>query len=175
MKKTIVVFGSLAGSLINFRYSLLQALVNSGYNVIASAPDADEEIVRKLNAIKVEYRNIPLCRTGMNPIRDILNLLRIQKIFKDIKPDILLSYTIKPVIYGSIAAYFAGVKNIYSMITGLGYSFTSKGLKSRIVNGIVRLLLKLSLTTNELVFFQNPDDMSIFIEKNYSETRSKLI
>ncbi len=162
MSKKILVFGSLALSLVKFRYQLLNDLGHLGYEVIACAPDADDEIISILNDINVQYVNIALCRTGVNPYLDVINLLKMRKTFKKIKPDYVLSYTIKPVIYGSIAAKLAGVKKIYSMVTGLGYAFTSKSFKSKIVNGIVQQLLKISLLFNEIVFFQNPDDIEVF-------------
>ncbi len=166
MSKKIIVFGSFAASLIKFRYQLLEAMVNNGYEVIACAPEADNYIISKLSEINVQYQNVPLSRTGINPISDIKNLWNLSKIFKEINPDYILSYTIKPVIYGSLAAQLAGVKNIYSMVTGLGYAFTNKNIKSRVVNKIVSWLLKIALKFNKVVFFQNPDDIAIFFEKN---------
>ncbi|MDG1707552.1 MAG: glycosyltransferase family 4 protein [Emcibacteraceae bacterium] len=165
MSKKIIVFGSFALSLVKFRFQLLKDLTNNGYEVFACAPDADDQIIDKLISINVKYVHIDLCRTGINPFRDVINLLRMKNTFLDIKPDFILCYTIKPVIYGSIAAKLAGIKNIYSIVTGLGYSFVAKGIKANIVNFIVSSLLKISLKYNRTIFFQNPDDIDLFQEK----------
>lgn len=77
-----------------------------------------------------------------------------------------MSYTIKPVIYGSLAARLAGIKNIYSLVTGLGYAFTERNSKARLINKIVRTLLKIALKYNKTVFFQNPDDKDLFTDKH---------
>ena len=78
-----------------------------------------------------EYRQIPLQRTGTNSPKDMSTVYTLTKLFKKINPDIVLSYAIKPVIYGSLAASLAGISNIYSMITGLGYVFTGESIKQK--------------------------------------------
>jgi glycosyltransferase involved in cell wall biosynthesis len=82
--------------------------------------------------------------------------------FRKLRLDIFLGYTVKPVVYGSIAARLAGVPRIYSIITGLGYAFSGDGVKNRLVGTIVRMLYCLSLKMNHKVFFQNPDDRTFF-------------
>ncbi|MDG1997430.1 MAG: glycosyltransferase family 4 protein [Emcibacteraceae bacterium] len=176
MIKKIIVLGSLASSLVNFRYQLLLDLQKNGFIVVACAPDIDNAVISKLREINVEYINVPLNRTGMNPFYDIVNLFKMRAIFKEIKADFIISYTIKPVIYGSIAAKFSGIENIYSMITGLGYSFSNNhGLKGKIVNVIVRALFKISLLFNKKVFFQNPDDISVFQENSLLRNNDQAV
>ena len=159
----IIVIGSFAGSLINFRGHLLKKMAESGYEVLACAPDASPDIQEKLKDLGVAYRNIPIDRTGLNPAKDIYTILRLISLFCEVKPDVILSYTIKPVIYGSLAGRVAGVPRIFSMITGLGYAFSDGGLKERLVGTVVRLLYKLGMGDNKRVFFQNPDDRNFFI------------
>lgn len=161
----IIVIGSFAESLINFRGHLLKKMAENGHEVLACAPDASPDIQEKLKNLGVAYRNILIDRTGLNPVRDIYTVCRLIFLFREVKPDMVLGYTIKPVIYGSLAGRIAGVPRIFSMITGLGYAFSDGGLKERLVGTVVRFLYKLAMGTNRRVFFQNPDDRNIFIKQ----------
>lgn len=174
-KNKTVVLGSLAMSLTNFRYQLLKALVDNGADVVACAPNANDEIIEKLRVIGVKYKNVEIENTGLNPFKDLWNFWKMVITLKEIKPDYILSYTMKPVIYGSLAARIIGVKNIYSMITGLGYGFTSKSVKARIVGFIMSGLLKLSLFFNKGIFFQNPDDVDFFRKSGILKNENKII
>jgi glycosyltransferase involved in cell wall biosynthesis len=158
----IVVLGSVARSLINFRGPLLQELVERGLQVIACAPEASNGVKNSLHSIGVQYRDVNIERTGLNPIKDLNAILGLFGLFRKIKPDIILGYTVKPVIYGSLAASFAGVERIYSMIEGLGYSFSRVGLKGKLISVIIRFLYRLSMRTNKRIFFLNPDDLKLF-------------
>lgn len=171
----IIVIAGFADSLINFRGVLLAAMANNGHDVIAMAPGENPVVAEKLRKINVVYKSIDLERTGLNPLKDLRSFLLIKAILRDLKPDLLLAYTIKPVIYGSLAARGAGVPHIFSMITGLGYSFIAGGIKQRLVNIIVSRLYKIGLAENEKVFFQNPDDLSFFREHGFLGDCSKAI
>jgi len=101
---------------------------------------------------------------SINPFLDFFNFLKILKILNKINPDYFLGYTIKPVIYGSLAAKLTGIPNIFSIITGLGYIFTERNSHSNFINSIVKILYKLSLNRNKIIFFQNQDDLKLFID-----------
>jgi glycosyltransferase involved in cell wall biosynthesis len=158
----IVVIAGLAESLLNFRGPLLAAMKEGGHEVFALAPGENPQIAGKLRNMGVEYRATRMERTGMNPLQDIRAMLQLKTMLRTLRPNIVLSYTIKPVIYGSLAARMAGVPHVFSMITGLGYAFMGEKFKQRMVNKIVSILYHLSLAGNEKVFFQNPDDLSLF-------------
>jgi len=161
----ILVMGGFAESLVNFRGALLREMVACGHEVYACAPEASAEVEAVLADMGVIYSSVPLDRTGLNPIRDLLSINRLVASFRSIKPDVFLGYTIKPVIYGSIAAKLAGVSAIYSMITGLGYSFSDHSLKSKVVGKIAGFLYRRAIKFNKQVFFQNPDDLALFQKK----------
>ena len=120
--RRILVNGSYAPSLINFRGPLLQALVDAGLDVHVSAPDIPADTVQTLRAIGVTAHSLPLQRTGRGLIGDLSYFLALRRLMAEIRPDCVLGYTIKPNIWGSFAARLAGVRS-YSWVTGLGYVF----------------------------------------------------
>lgn len=105
----IVVIADLMKSIAHFRSHLLSELVKAGHEVIACASGEDADVVRSFREMGVGYHTIPLDRTGMSPIKDLHYLLNMTQLLRAVRPDIVLSYTIKPVIYASLAARFAGV------------------------------------------------------------------
>ena len=156
----ILMIAGYARSLINFRGDLIKKMVTEGNEVIAMAPETDyEEFLRPLGA---QYVSMPLCRTGTNPFKDLYALFFLVKIMKSLKPDIVFAYTIKPVIYGSLAARFAGIAKVYSMVTGLGYAFTRTTIKQQMLEKFVSFLYKQAFKGNEKIYFQNPDDLALF-------------
>lgn len=174
MNKKIVITASFAESLINFRGDLLKAFVKEGYDVIACAPAPDDQtVISRLSELGVVFKAIPLNRTGLNLVKDFKTVMALKKVFREENPDIVLSYTIKPVVYGSLAAKFAGVKSINSMITGLGYAFIETSFKGKVINFIAANLYRLGLSFNKTIFFQNPDDRDLFLEKSIISTPAK--
>jgi len=158
----VLVLGSFAESLVNFRGALLKDFVSLGHEVYACAPNASKEIRDKLSQLGVEYRDVYLSRTGMNPLSDVRTFLSLYNLMRRTKPDIFLGYTIKPVLYGSLAARLTGVSGIFSIITGLGYAFSRRNLRQRFIGAIARFLYKISLNCNQKIYFQNPDDCNYF-------------
>lgn len=158
----IVIIASFAPSIINFRKSLILALRQHA-KIIVYAPFEDEKTSRDIIALGVEYKTYFLISRGRNPLHDLRTKRELMRLLKNDAPDIVLSYTIKPVIWGSIAAHKAGIKKVYSMITGLGYAFTEiNNLKSRLIQKIAVGLYKKALKYNEVIFFQNQDDRALF-------------
>jgi UDP-N-acetylglucosamine:LPS N-acetylglucosamine transferase len=104
----IVIISHYAPSLLNFRGDLIEALIHQKHEVFCLAPEEGYE--SHLREIGASYQHIPLKRTGLNPLKDVYTLFKLRRILKELKPDIVLSYTVKPIVYGSIAAHRAGVK-----------------------------------------------------------------
>lgn len=146
----------------NFRGDLIQELISRGYEVVVTGPNLDN--IEKIDALDVRFECIPFDKAGLNIIEDIKYFFKLIKLFKREKPDVTLGYTIKPVIYGGIAAKLAGVKNINSMITGVGYVFTAKSIKAKIIKFFVSILYKLGLKCSDTIIFQNRDDLEEFLE-----------
>ncbi|SMR71069.1 Glycosyltransferase involved in cell wall bisynthesis [Aliiroseovarius halocynthiae] len=129
--KKAVVLGSLGWSLVNFRLDLIRRLAANGYEVLAVAADIDDETARTLRDIGVRPCPIYMDRTGTNPLRDLKTLWELVRFFRREKPELVISYTMKPNIYGSLAAQIAGVPHRYALFTGLGYSFMEENPSGR--------------------------------------------
>lgn len=158
-----MVNGSYAPSLINFRGPLLRALAAKGLEVHASAPDIPAEIAGELAAMGVTAHSLPLQRTGRGLLGDIGYFSALRRLMSSIRPDCVLGYTVKPNIWGSIAAKLAGVRS-YSWVTGLGYVFIDgDGLGRKATQFVARQLYRIATACNHKVIFQNPDDMADFI------------
>ena len=160
---------------MGFRGVLLSDFVNAGHEVVVCVPGADPGIVDQLRAMGVEYCPIELERTGMNPYKDLKFLFQLKSHFTRIRPNFVLSYTIKPVIYGSLAASLCGIKQIYSIITGLGYAFVGNTWKQNVLNITVRFLYRLSLRANSAVFFQNADDLAFFSDLGLVSLKNQAV
>ncbi len=159
----IAIVSHYSPSLINFRGDLIRAMVDLGHEVICLGPEAGFE--QPLQELGARYRQISLNRTGLNPLQDLGTLFSLKKAFEEMRPDMVFSYTVKPIVYGSIAAHLAGVQEIYGMITGLGYVFIGETFKQKILTQMVAFLYKCALKHNQVVFFQNPDDLHLFVDK----------
>lgn len=162
----IAVIASYAPSLVNFRGPLLAALVARGHTVTGYAPERDLSVQNDLRQMGVAYEPVPLARAGLNPLKDMVLLLLLWRRLRAQRPDLVLGYTVKPVIFGSLAARLARVPRRYALITGLGYAFTDPAAasrKRRLVGTLVRALYRLALRGCHVVFFQNPDDRAEFL------------
>lgn len=168
----IVIIGSHAISLIDFRGNLIQELIENGHEVIACAPDAPEYIRDELTKYGAKYFNINLERTGMNPFLDLTLIIKLAKFLKFVKPDVVLTYTIKPNIYGSFCSILCRVPTIGVMITGLGHPFSDKA--GILLKFISISLYRLVITKRHVIFFQNKDDMKTFIDYNIVDKRYKI-
>ena len=168
---TFLLIASYPDSLIKFRGPLIEALCKKGLQVHIAVPDIEQstEIKKELESKGVVVHDIPLRRTGMNPLVDMNTLVHLWKLMRRIKPNYVMGYTIKPVIYGSLAAWLAKVPKRFALITGLGYAFQGQentSIKRGFVRKLVQRLYATALSTTHKVFFQNPDDEALFRQLN---------
>ncbi len=157
------MLSSYSPSLINFRKEMLSSFVETGCEVHAVGPEMPLDTKQQLEEMDCVPEEIQLQRTGLNPLSDITTLYRLCRMFRRTKPDIFLGYTIKPVVYGTLAAWLARVPKRVALVTGLGISFNFddrglKGLAMRVARG----LYKTAIRKSHLVLFQNPDDLQRF-------------
>lgn len=144
----------------NFRGELITQIRQGGYEVIVTGPN--REHIDKIEALGARFIEIPMNKNGINPLADLKYTFQLYELMRKERPVCTLGYTIKPVIYGAIAAKLAGVGNINSMITGAGYLFISESRKARMLKRISFLLYRIGLACAHKVIFQNPDDRKEF-------------
>ncbi len=162
----VLVISADPRSLVQFRRDLMVKMKEKGHEVMALSPINDERgdsSCLEKEGIKVNFVDID--RTGLNPFHDLKAFYEIFTIVKKFKPDVVFSFTIKPVIYGSLASFFGGAKRIYSLIPGVGHVFLNKSWGGKVLRFLVSRMYQISLITNSKVFFQNNDDLDLFISK----------
>lgn len=162
--RRLALIGNQALSLHNFRGPLIQDMIARGWQVLALAPDYDEESRAAIRSLGAEPVDWVFTRTGLNPVSDLLAMLRLARMLRERRATAMLGYFIKPVIYGTIAARIAGVKRRYALIEGLGYAFIdgAEGLKRSLVRSGVKQLYRIALNAATGVFFLNKDDLADF-------------
>ncbi len=157
----IIITANSAWNLFNFRYNLAKKLQNSGYKVILIAPrDKYSDNLSK----EFEYYDVYMNSKGVSPIEDIKTTLNYYTLYKKLKPNVVLNFTIKPNIYSAIACSLLGIK-VINNITGLGTLF----IKPNITTKLAKFLYKFSLKKTKQVFFQNKDDFKLFINNGLVE------
>ena len=168
--RKIIIVGTVASSLYIFRKDLILSLIDKEFIVYAFTSDNDPkelDKIAKLGAIPSHYQ---LSRGGLNPYEDISNTIKLYQQIKNIQPDIVFSYFIKPVIYGTLAAKMAKVPKKVAMIEGLGSAFTEyqggSSIKMQMVRKVQISLFKLALPLADKVIFLNPDDPKDLLIKN---------
>ena len=161
----IVFIASKTSGVLNFRGQLLKDIKSKNYEVVVVVPEKgyDEEFK------KMGVKNIVLNfdKSSLSVFSSFKYFLGLRKILKEEKPDKVFSYTIKPVIFGSIAAHFAKVKEIYSLVCGLGYVYAVDSFKTKILRIICGMGYKLAFMYNKKVIFQNQDDIDEFVNRRY--------
>jgi glycosyltransferase involved in cell wall biosynthesis len=163
MPKTVAIVGSFAPSLLNFRGSLIKAMIDRGHRVVCMAPGIESETEAKLAALGAEVRQVDIERSGLNPLRDLRTYRSLRKALAEISPDVAIPYTIKPIVWGVLSAHAVGVARIVPLVTGLGFAFTGGLGFSRLLSLVVAsALYRLALSRAHIVLFQNPDDLALF-------------
>lgn len=161
-----LIISSFLPSVLNFRGKLLEAIYQQGYEIHIIAPDLTSFSAEHEKLLDLGYfiHEVSMQRTGTNPVADLKTLGSMYTLIKKIKPDYVLSYTIKPVIYGTLAAWLAKVPNRFALITGLGYAFQNVETHSKrsIFQKLVHGLYQQALSRSHKAFFQNPDDLKLF-------------
>ena len=152
----IVISSNTCWSIYNFRLDLIKILKEKGYKVVIVAPY--DEYSKKLDK-EFEYYNIFINNKGTNPVEDIRTFFEYYKLYKKLSPKIVIHYTIKPNIYGSLAAKLLNIK-IINNVTGLGTLFIRETFSTK----IAKFLYKISLCCANKIFFQNKDDFEFFIK-----------
>lgn len=155
--KTIAIFINTSWNIYNFRLQLMRKLQKEGYRVVAIAPR--DSYSKKIEQAGFEYHQIDINNLGTNPFQDLVLTGKLFKLYRKIRPDLLLHYTIKPNLYGAYAAKLAGIP-VISNITGLGTVF----LNDKFAYRLARQLYRFALYIPHKVFFQNSYDCDHFVD-----------
>ena len=173
-----LLIASYPRSILNFRKELIRKIKSKSNEVHVAAPNIliNSSISNQLNKMGVTVHEVSVNRTSFNPINDVLTFIQLFGLIKMIRPTYVLAYTIKPVIYGMLAAYLAKVPKPFALITGLGYGFTGKafGLK-KVLRIVLNNMYKFALRGSSKIFFQNKDDKVLFEKLNISPVATKNI
>lgn len=164
MAKVLIVAANTR-SLVDNRGDLINEIKARGHDLLALIPKSDFD-KEKIKEISIDYKLFSLSRQKMNPFSDLYSVYDLYNKIKEYKPDYVFSYTIKPIVYGSTAAGLARVKNIYSMVTGLGYLFIGNSMKKKTFKKLALIMYKAGFIFNQKVFFQNFDDIKLFKSAN---------
>lgn len=147
----------------NFRGDLIKEIISRGYEVIVIGPDITD--VDKVEALGCRFVEIPMQKNGTNISGDMKYCKALLQLMKKEHPDYVLSYTVKPIVYGSIAAAKAGIKHINCLVTGGGYALTAETTKAKLIGSIVKRLYKIAFKKAENIIFQNEDDLNEFVDR----------
>lgn len=179
MKKKIVIIGTTASSVFLFRLSLIELLVKKGFQVTCLAHDFSTEQVKFLNERNVKAINYAISRGGLNPVKDVRDTWALAKLLKKIKPDVVFSYFVKPVIFGTLAAKIAGVPQKVAMLEGLGFAFASQpqrpSLLSLFLKYVQVFLYHISLPFLDCLVFLNPDDCSDLLKNHKIKVKKTIV
>ena len=160
-KYRIVIVANATWNIYNFRLNVLDVLIANDFDVYVVAP-VDKYIFYKESFPEVKHIHLRhLNRDGTNPIQELILIREFVRIYRKIKPDLVLHYTVKPNIYGGFAAGILKIPSI-AVVTGLGYAFIHKGF----IKAITKLLYRLSSKYHNKIIFENIDDKKLFVKYN---------
>ncbi len=159
MRGKIALIYNTSRYLYKLRREFIELLQLHDYDVVGIAPR--DESTEALSGLGVKHIHFDISARGINPIRDFKTFRQLRKILRAEQPDVVLSYTVKPVMYGSYAAHLEGVKTICAMITGLGQLFNNESATQRLLLAAVAPFYRKSLDVCRRVYFQNSDDAQL--------------
>ena len=156
-----ILFANTDWYIYNFRLALAKELRSQGYEVVLLSPPGDFHSLLRENGF--QWIPFPLSRQSTNPLGELRALWRLIRIYRQVQPVTVHHFTIKPVIYGSLAAHLLGIKGIINSITGLGHLFIDPGLMTRLIRGLAKILYRVSLRRTQVIF-ENPEDRDTFVQ-----------
>jgi glycosyltransferase involved in cell wall biosynthesis len=162
-RKRILVVGAYPPSLLNFRGPLVAALAAAGHDVVGMADGEAPAVAAQLEALGARYRPYPVRRTGLNPLAELRTLRALRMAVRELAPDLVLAYTIKPVVWGGLATRRAAGTRFIALIEGLGWSFQDGGVPRRALRALVTRLYRRALARADRVLFLNPDNRDEFV------------
>ena len=165
--KKILFSDNSLRDLINFRGDIINNYASDNFDVVLVAPKNCEYCPERSN---IHYIPIDLSRSGMNPVKDMAYLIKLYRIYQKVHPDYIFHYTIKPNIYGSIAAKLCGIPST-AMIAGLGYVFNNNGWGSKLARALYRFAMRFP----EHVLVLNSYNRDVVLEKRMATLKQLIL
>lgn len=156
----ILLFANTDWYIYNFRFSLAHELRNQGHEVLLLSPPGDFHELMQADGF--QWISFPLSRQSIKPLGELWTIWHLIRLYNRVRPDIVHHFTIKPVIYGSLAAHLLHIPAIINSITGLGHLFIDTTARTHLLRTIVKVLYRISLRQTQAIF-ENPEDRDIFI------------
>lgn len=167
--KKLAFVANTSWSMFNFRNGVLSRLLEEGYQLTIIAPF--DEFSEKLREMGCNVIDLQMSAKGTNPLQDVKLIYTLYQLYQKIQPNFIIHYTIKPNIYGSLAAKIAGIPSL-AITTGLGYTFVNDNFIAK----IARQLYKMAFRYPKEVWFLNEDDRQAFLAYSLvSENKAKLL
>lgn len=171
----IVALSSLSWSLINFRGNLLQDMVRGGHEVVACAPDEDEEVRLELARWGVRLCRVPLARASLNPIKDFMSLIGYVRLLFAERPQAIIAYTQKPIVLGGLASRLFRRTRLFVLMSGLGYIYGSDTDKRPVLRSLVSRLYRFAVARAEVIFVFNSDDRATMTENSIIRNDHRVV
>ena len=161
---------------LSHRLPLALAAREAGFDVHVATADADQAALRKIADSGLPCHPIQLRQHGLNPLLELRTLLQLRSLYRRLRPDLLHHVSIKPVLYGGIAARLSGCDKVVQALSGLGYVFVNRSAKARLLQSLSPPAFKLALGgAGTRTVFQNPDDRRLFVERGLVARGSTLV
>ena len=172
MKNKLLFFVNVDWFFISHRLIIAEEAVKNGFEVFVACEDTGRS--NEISNKGIEFINLPLSRSGTNPVSELRTIASFYKIYNEIKPDIVHHITLKPVIYGSLISRLFNLKGVVNAVSGLGYNFTAgrKGLVQKIMLPLLRFGFKRG---NISVIFQNDDDKKVFKDLRIISNHNNIV
>jgi glycosyltransferase involved in cell wall biosynthesis len=158
----VLLFANTDWYLYNFRLPLAEALRSQGHEVVLVSPDG--KYSERLKQAEFRWVAFPLVRQRLNPFAELFTILRLVLLYRRERPDVAHHFTVKCVMYGSIAARLAGIEGVVNALAGLGHVFSDGGMQARLLRIIIQRICKSFLRPTQVIF-QNPEDHQAFLKR----------
>lgn len=170
----VMIVSSIDISLLRFRGKLIELLIESNYEVFLVAPEYSSDTEAKLKELGAQTLRVPMSRSGMSVVHDWRTYKNLKTIMKEKSIDLVFPYTIKPVMYASLAARQLGIP-VVGLVNGLGYVFTGDSMRQKLLRKIIGPVYKYSVALNKAMVFQNIDDREFYENKKLVANHTKLV
>ena len=173
LPRSVAITSNSVERIYRFRAPIVRALVERGIHVYAVAPAG--ELARDVEALGAEFVPWRLSRGSVNPYTEAGSLVSLLRIYRRLRPDVAQHFTIKPNVYGALAAMLAGVPVVVGGVTGLGYAFAEGGRRRSVLRPLARLLYRLTAALSDGVTFQTAHDADVLFGASGRFRRSALV